>query len=192
MSTDQDRENPYRAPEVPLHEAPSVATLGIDSEAEFRAFVGPRADYYLRAWQRVLTGEKSRARFNWTAFFFWGWWLPYRKLYGPVSILFGIILAEFAVDWLATGGNPTAIASVIGWAMWFICGFWGNTWYLNLAKRQIAATAVQGLTGQAQLSRLARLGGTSLGAAIGFFFLFVLVTIAVAIVLALISPPPEL
>jgi hypothetical protein len=76
-------DNPYRPPnfdETPLHEVES--NFGLDAtnltEAEIRAFVGKKADYYLASWSSVLHHGGRRTKFNWAAFFFSGLWIPYR------------------------------------------------------------------------------------------------------------------
>jgi hypothetical protein len=95
--------NPYQAPLFT-----DLPTLGVDdgnrvetsapSEAEIWAFIGKKADYYLRKWHPALYDSRRAQGFNWAAFGLLGLWLPYRKMYRVTLILFGIIAAETLLE----------------------------------------------------------------------------------------------
>lgn len=75
-----------------------------------RAYVGPRADYYLRAWHPLQTRETSLGGVNKSAFFGGLGWLFYRKIYRPVVIgTFGNVwYYRLAVRRIQSAPNGTA------------------------------------------------------------------------------------
>ena len=72
-------------------------------EAELRSFVGPRANYYLKRFQRLEHGGTSGFSFNFAAFFFSLAWLLYRRLYRIFWIALAIVVLESVLsEWVAT------------------------------------------------------------------------------------------
>jgi hypothetical protein len=142
------------------------------SEAETRAVVGPRADFYLRTWQAT-----ERGGFNWAAFLFSGLWMPYRKMYRATSILYGIIIAETVAEelvfvwWLGMPETPRAVERGVTVAVCWMCGGFGNSWYLAHVRRAVASARANVVDEAERLRWLERRGGTSVRAAIGFFVL---------------------
>jgi hypothetical protein len=187
-----DSENPYAAPRSAAL-SPFAAMPGNAEEQELRAFVGPRADNYLRRWAPLLQGTGSSDGFNWPAFLFSGIWLPYRKMYAAAMIFYGLVLASSVVEELyfpvvMHRETPAALDRILGLAMAAVCGMFANRWYLLRAKRVIAEARASGYRGDALLQTVAQRGGTNLLAGFGMFILFVAVTGVVYVMLdALLS-----
>jgi hypothetical protein len=156
------------------------------TEDELRAFVGPRADRYLEQWQPLLAaGSGARgAGFNWSAFFFSGFWLLYRKMYKVAAIFFGVILLESLCEELVLVGvlGWTEAANALGRAggliVGIVCGKLGNRWYFNHTRAKIAEVREQGVEDYRYLPTLAERGGASVAAALGFFVAFLLLAAA--------------
>jgi hypothetical protein len=156
------------------------------TEREISAFVGKNADYYIRHWPhpRDLYG---RARgFNWAAFFLGGLWIPYRKMYRATLILFAIVTASVVVDLIADDlGFKNPIGRIFQLAVAFVCGRYGNGWYLAHTRREVARVRALGLEDNAYDEALRRRGGTSLLASIGLFVLFLLAVLVLGVAIGL-------
>lgn len=152
------------------------------TEQEIGAFVGPRAGYYLGKWWSALESGSNAGNttgFNWAAFLLSGLWLPYRKMYRATATFFGFVLLEMIFEdvvYVSILGRPEApgsLGSALGMIAGFICGGFGNAWYLSHTQKTVAEVRSQGLEEEACLQELARRGGTSMasafGALVGFF-----------------------
>jgi hypothetical protein len=154
------------------------------TEQELRAFVGRRADYYLGRWRVALRGGKGTG-FNFVAFLFSSFWLPYRKMYRVTCIYYGATLAiSFVVGFVAAvvsenGDPPASLDRILGIAAGAVVGACGNGWYLAHARRKIAALKADGLPEQEVLLKLPRLGGTSVLAGLGGVVLYLAVVIGI-------------
>lgn len=143
------------------------ATAEDAEEPLLRAFVGPKADYYLGKWRPSQAGPEHSTGFNWAAFLLSGLWLPYRKMYTITLILLGIILVESVAEEVLFVGilgepePPLVLSRVIGLGVAVLCGAYGNRWYLAHARKAIAEVRAQGFDQQATHDRLAKRGGTS-------------------------------
>ena len=153
------------------------------TEQEVRAFVGVKADYYLKKWWPALAGTESTgnvAGFNWAAFFLSGLWLPYRKMYRATAILFGVILLETLfeevvyVGMLGKSEAPGSLGRFVGLIVALVCGGFGNAWYLSHAQKKINILRSKGLSEEAYSLALAKQGGASVAAALGSFLLLIL------------------
>ena len=159
---------------------------------EVRAFVGPKAGYYLKKWQTALDGTGSSNSFNGAAFFLSGLWLPYRKMYLITAIFFGIILLESVLEEVVTVGilaKPearAALSSLFGFAAAIVCGNFSNQWYLSHTRKVITEVRSQGLSENAHLQALAKGGGTSILASVGFFTLFLVAMFLMSFLLDLL------
>jgi hypothetical protein len=190
MGSNADQENPYAAPQALT--APFEPNAGAPTYSEvelLRAFVGRRAERFLRKWEPRLEGS-GPSRFNWPAFFLTGLWFSYRKMYRITMIFYAILLLEGILEeilfvvLLGMEEAPMAIHSGISLIAAVTGGKCGNGWYLNHARRVIAEVRGSGLEGEALLQELRRRGGTNVGAAIGMFLAIVVISIAVYGVLA--------
>jgi hypothetical protein len=166
-------------------------SLAID---EIRAFVGRRADYYLKKWHGTLAGEARGTGFNWAAFLLSGLWIPYRKMYLVALVFYGIVIAESIAEEVIFVGilgreeTPAVVDRITAVIAAAVCGAFGNRWYLSRVRKEISSLKVQGMTEEAVLETLARRGGTSLGAALGFFLLFMTITFVVFMAIGMILP----
>ena len=131
---------------------------------ELRAFVGPKAKYYLSAW-RATVNEK-RTTFNWAAFFGTAAWLLYRKMYRLAALCLGVIFCVSIVEDIASASVP---AAVWGLTTGIIVGYYGNRWYFHHALRAVGQLRSSGLRA------LAKRGGTS---PVAVLVLFILVLVA--------------
>jgi hypothetical protein len=157
------------------------------TEQEIRAFVGPRADYYLEEWRLALAGTEIALGFNWAAFFLSWLWLPYRKMYRATMVLYGIILlATILEDIVFVGilGKPEApriLERFVALLAAIACGVLGNAWYVSHAQETIAEVRSQGLADDAYFQVLAKRGGTSAAAVLGFLVIFCFAAVAIAL-----------
>jgi hypothetical protein len=170
------------------------------AEQEVRAFVGSRADYYLKKWHAALEGVGTGKGFNWAAFFLSGLWLPYRKMYVPAIIFYGIILLESTLEevvFVGVLGRPEApaiLGRVVGFVAAYVCGYYGNQWYLSHTRKAVAAVRSQRMTEdeEAYLKSLSEVGGTNIAASLGFLALFLIAFIFILFILELLCPPGRL
>lgn len=181
--------NPYR----------STGTLGLmadDSEIqedELRAFVGPKADYYLRKWAARLEDPSGEVGMNWVAFFLPAFWLGYRKMYVATLIYFGAVvllsILEQVVFVVILGGAtvPAAVGLIVNLMTAVVCGLCGNAWYLSHTRRAIHAAHARGLEGDHLVYDLSRRGGTSLLASFGLVVLGSVVIFVLVIFLAVLG-----
>jgi hypothetical protein len=174
------------------------------TEQEVRAFVGRNADYYLRTWWPALktyqggydqeTGAdimsaQPKTGFNGAALLFSGLWLPYRKMYVPTLVLFGVVLFESLLEEILFVGIlgksevPFGLNRLVGLIVAIVCGAFGNRWYLSHMRKAIADVRSRGLAEEEQLRELSKRGGTSLLASLGFFALYVVAIIVLVIAL---------
>jgi hypothetical protein len=58
-------------------------SLASETEEDYRAYLGPRADNYLLKFKQFTSKEEDgfTLTWNWPAFFLGFWWMLYRKLY---------------------------------------------------------------------------------------------------------------
>jgi hypothetical protein len=110
-------------------------------------------------------------------------------MFRSTVIFFGVILLESVLEEILfvrmlRMPEPPAVSNlVVGLAAAIVCGAFGNQWYLSHARKVIADVRSQGLTEDEHLRVLARRGGTSVLASIGFFVLFVVVASTVLLTL---------
>jgi len=162
-----------------------VSPAGEDAtDAELEAVFGPRAAYYVGQWR----GTASR-RSNWAAFFWSGFWLPYRRLY-TVALLFyaavvgTTILTELVFRLLGYSEVPHFVDRLGDLAFALAVGGWGNRWYFGHISKVLAEARAMGLGPDEHLRELARRGGTRPWHAVGFGLLFFIAFLAAGLVLA--------
>jgi hypothetical protein len=156
------------------------------TEAEVRAVVGRRADFFLRKWEAT-----ERGGFNWAAFFLSGLWLPYRKMYRATIILYGLVLLESIaeelvfVGWFRWQGPPRAIEQGVAMAVCWVCGALGNGWYRSHMARAVATARLREPDEPQRLKLLASEGGTSVLLALAWFVAFLIAIEGAMIVVGL-------
>lgn len=186
--------NPYASPAA--HE-PAPESVTDPQLAELSTFVGAKkAAYYLKQWRPLLSGASRSTKVNWTAFFFAGFWMAYRKMYWQAAVLYGVIIAitviEFVLFDLAMGHEMPALADrAVSIGLAAICGVYANRWYLQHAQRQIADIRATVPT-EGRRSEIARRGGTNFVFALGFnvlaMFVLVMVLTALGLFIGAVSP----
>ena len=146
---------------------PGPPTPILPNEASARAFVGTKYDSYYRGkWSRM--DNRSTSAWNWAAFFFGPFWLAYRKMYSYVWTYLGcfaaadIVILALRLDKYIGSGVSMGLAVQIGRL--------GNCWYKDHVTKRIAAI------GREDAQRLAKVGGTSIRAALGFVLLSLVVS----------------
>lgn len=120
------------------------------SEAELRAFVGPRSDYYSERWRRLEEAGHRRLPFNFAAFFLGFVWVLYRRMYGIFWLAVAVFLAEAAIsEWVAhrlmgleTTTRTYDLLSALVYAATF--GTFANLWYFRHAQRRLRALKARG------------------------------------------------
>jgi hypothetical protein len=122
------------------------------SEAEVRAAVGPRADFYLRKWK-----GNDRGGFNWAAF------------------------AGSGV-WLGMPETPPAFERGVGKAVSLVCGAFGNRWYLSHVKHLVDATRATAPKEEQCLDTLRKRGGATIVGGLGLLAVFLVALIAAGLV----------
>ncbi len=133
---------PPREPAAPPPPPPYSAEPEI-SEAEWRAYLGKNADYYLGQFPRFRVGgtQAFAATWNWSAFLATFWWFLYRKQY----LFFALGLVGMFMPY-------------VKWLVWIACGIAGNYLYYIEARRHIVAFKL-GNPGRDVTNMLAQVGG---------------------------------
>lgn len=146
---------------------------GEPTTAELRAFVGPRAERYLRHWTDLRSGKSSMASINFAAFFLGPVWYAYRKMYAEVAVILCSIAAVGVLELIvesSIGEIPAALDSPINIAFGVVMGLLANPLYYRRAKRIISTTSSH--DPQSRLEEIAQRGGTS-GASVVVLLLLV-------------------
>lgn len=166
--------DPYATPQSRIG---SQALLEQDFDEEaVRAFVGSKADYYLRRWAPLLEGKTWGAGFNWAAFFLTGLWLPYRKMYKITAIFLGFWVVESLGEELFFQSSFARPGAVGQWqfdvglnlVVSALFGLLANRLYLSHVRHAVAVAALEGLEGDERSTSLAKRGQTSLFSALLF------------------------
>ena len=172
LETGEDDRSGNAGPSQPIATVPQPRARQVDglSEAELRAAIGPNSDYYIASWTGA---RKEKGGVNWAALLFGGLWLPFRRMYGIATALWGAVLAltvlERTVPWqLGYRNAPPALDRLLGLVLGIICGVAGNGWYLRHLRKVIAAARRLGLPEEEHLRMLSRRGGTRAWRAFGF------------------------
>jgi hypothetical protein len=124
-----------------------AASNALDDAA---AFIGPKADYYIPAFQK-MDSSGSAISWNWSAFFFGVLWMLYRKMYLYALVIWGV---TFLLGVLTGGaGFGLSILEAIG------IGLFGNWLYKRKVEEELAAAAP--LEPAARKAQLAERGGVT-------------------------------
>jgi hypothetical protein len=180
--------NPYAAPQADavLPDELDVQPVSL-REGDLRAFVGRKAEYYLRKWSPRLFTTKGSTGFNWAAFFLSAFWFPYRKMFQATFIFYGILIViSVAEDVLFLGllqldDIPRRWSTLTNITIAIACGMLGNRVYLYHAMRVIGDVRAIEPRDEVARETIARRGGTSLLASFGYFLLFIVTALGVVI-----------
>jgi len=148
-----------------------------DDEAS-RIFIGKNYDYFQKKWE---IGDKKNRKYSWSwAAFLLGFsWMAYRKMYLYSWIFIGMILLEVLCEYAFDFPGKLSNAINIGIAVSF--GMQGNYWYKLHTEKKIKEITAMNTPEQSRIE-LARQGGTSIGAAVGFVVALLAVIFLVAFV----------
>jgi Protein of unknown function (DUF2628) len=156
------------------------------TEHEARAFVGPRAEHFLRAWRTYMTGAVALPRFSFWAFLLGPFWFGYRKLYGLAALWFLAVSALMTYVELSAM-SYTILVNVGRVGMFIIAvtaGRFANYAYLLKAERAArkARAVAPDLAGRERVLR-ARGGATWVGLVVTVIVGWLATAGAVALVL---------
>ncbi|MGR6033932.1 MAG: DUF2628 domain-containing protein [Candidatus Nitrosoglobus sp.] len=134
-------------------------------------FVGKNFEYFRKKWE-IAERKESKFAWNWAAFLIGPIWLAYRKMYLYLGILIAFIIIESLIDYAFNLPNSTSNA--IDAAIGFVFGNQGNYLYKlhvdRKVKQIISKSGFQNTTAE-----LKRLGGTSIGAALGSVVIIIVI-----------------
>jgi hypothetical protein len=113
-------------------------------------------------------------------------------MYRATTILYGILLlgpnlAE--IVFVGILGKPEAsriLGSFVGIVAAIVCGVFGNDWYLSHSQKAITEVRNQALAADAHFQALAKRGGTSAAASLGFLMVYLFAAVVMAFLSALL------
>ncbi len=121
----------------------------------FRAYIGPRADYYLAQFRKffLVPGGQFTFTWNWAAFAFGFWWFLYRKMY--LWALAAFLLSNILGSIFFFHGPLGVLFIHLGY------GVLGNYLYFRHVRSKVAEAAMNIPAREKLIAYLARTGGTN-------------------------------
>lgn len=169
-------DNPFRS--TVTWSEPASRSYSGDELLELQAFVGPKADHFLRKWlPRLEDPERGDVGISWICLFFPVLWFGFRKMYKPAALMLvataalAVLQQLLFVNVLKLAAVPPGSNIIVGLMPNLVCALYGNAWYLNQAETAIAQARREGLVGEQLLWAVARRGGTSILGLIGMWVL---------------------
>ena len=141
------------------------------SESEHRAFIGKKADYYIKKWSE-MDKQDFKGSWNWGPFFFGVFWFAYRKMY-LYAIIVLIILS--LVGLLLP--IPFLELAII-YPFWMYVAIYANHWYRKHVEKKILKIKGECKKESLLSAELARRGGVTVAAPI-ILFLIILVLLVI-------------
>ena len=141
-------------------------------------FVGKNFGYFREKWE-IAKQKKSQNSWNWAAFLASGFWMAYRKMYLYSGIFIGALVLEQLCEYAF--GFPSKLSNGVNLGIAVTFGLQGNAWYKLHAEKKVREITAINRPGQVK-NELARQGGTSIGAAIGFGVALLVIGVLVAVV----------
>jgi len=129
-----------------------------------RLFVNQNYPYYARKWRQVDS-------WNWAAFFVGVGWMAYRKMYLYSWIFIAAVIVETILEIVL--GVSGRLSNAINLGIAAFVGSQGNSLYKAHVETKVREIAPAGAQDEATRIRLAREGGTNVGAAFGFVVAFI-------------------
>ena len=158
---------------------PSVTSANIDEALEI--FVGKNYDYYKRKWGIIIGLNKSHNSWNWAAFFFVVFWMPYRKMYLYSFVYLSALIIETLFEYAVKIPNTSVLSYAINIAISVMVGLYGNYWYKFHAEKRVKEIIATNTPERVKIE-LARQGGTSIVAVIGYTILLLAAAVLVTVV----------
>jgi len=159
------------------------------TEDELRSFVGANADYYLEKWRPHPGETLIPASRNWAAFLFFGFWLPFRRMYKVTAVLALLVLLENTLEivflsiYRVSDTASYGLNSAIGLVFAAICGACANRWYYAHAVKHISRIKLNEPDTEKRAALIAQAGGRSVLSIFGALICFLLVSSALYAVL---------
>ncbi|WP_456434326.1 DUF2628 domain-containing protein [Thermosulfuriphilus sp.] len=121
----------------------------------FRAYIGPRADYYLAQFRKffLIPGGQFTVTWHWPAFAFGFWWFLYRKMYLWALVFF--FLSNILGSLIFFHGPIGILIVHIGY------GVLANYLYFRHVRTKVAEAAMNIPDREKLIAYLARTGGTN-------------------------------
>lgn len=141
-------------------------------------FVGKNYDYFKRKWE-IAEQNRNKQSWNWAAFLFGFSWMAYRKMYLYSWIFVGLLVVESLCEYAF--GFSDKLSHTINVGINVVFGWQGNYLYKLHVEKKTREIRTMNAPEQAHVE-LARQGGTSIGAAFGFFAAALALVILVALV----------
>jgi len=159
----------------------ATPSRGAMTVSELRAFVGPKADYYLKQADLRESLVGKLASVNPYALVFSYSWLAYRGLtkwmfqVAALNIVASLALQLVAVGVFGASEVPSLskLAVTLGIGLW--CGTQGNRRYIAFAEREVHSVRQMAIPEEEQLREIAKRGGGSWQRAIGWTLLYIVV-----------------
>lgn len=151
--------SPRPTPEQSIVTEPPIKETKVKIETLYEAFLGEKNNiYYLNKFNEFdRQPSKLNASWNWAAFFGFGAWALYRKMYVWFFTVWGVI----TLSALFEKGGSLAISLFIYTITWILFAIFANALYHHNAKKKIAA-AQSLITGESKLIEfLKRKGGVN-------------------------------
>ena len=163
------------------------------TEAELRAFVGPRADRYWRRWRWYIQRGTRRAGGLWPPFFLNFIWFLYRRMYREAWIPFAMIVVVGFVQGVVEGAieglrgtpfvTPKLIDTLINAGLGLGTCYLGSFLYLRKLRNAVVEARRTSLDAEAALEALRTAGGTSRMAAAVVTVALIVLTISSMLIL---------
>ena len=162
------------------------------TEAELRAFVGPRADRYWRRWRcSIERGTRSTGGL-WPPFLFNFVWFLYRRMYREVWVPIAMVAVVGFFQGVAEGvieglrgtpfATPKLIDTLINLGLAFATSYVGSFLYLRKFRNAVVNARRTAPDAEATLAVLRTTGGTSrLAAAVGILLAVVLTILSLLV-----------
>lgn len=145
--------------------------MNAPTEAELRAFIGPRADAYWRRWRWYIARDRRLAGTLWPPFLFNFVWFLYRRMYRELWVPFAIVVATSVVqvfldEMFFAGGVGHTRASIngdriTGLVAAIATSYAGSALYLRRLRRAATEARVLELEGDQRETLLRNRGGTN-------------------------------
>lgn len=153
------------------------------SAEDLRAFIGPKADYYLQSWSTIdPDGGLQPSEWNWAAFFLNMTWLLYLRMYRYFWICFGglFLIGVLQIMLYLRGGAVTPwLGTMLNIGFYVGLGVYGNWMYYRHANRTISQLKAD----HAGPDAIAEAGGVSLLSILLLFVIPVILGILALIII---------
>jgi hypothetical protein len=160
------------------------------TDEEARHVVGPRADYYLRAW------ATPGGRFNWAAMCWSGFWMAYRRMYWQTAVFFILALVETIAEdlvfvrWLGHPAPPRWLGRIFPIAVASLFARFGNLLYRSHVEKTVQSVRLLALAPAEAAQSLVKRGGTSRMAPVVALIAFVVVAVSLQVLFESALTPP--